>query len=38
MFEAVSSTGLVRFIGTRKSCWMFCEMHDRYGKWSIRNH
>lgn len=35
-FEVVSSTGLVLFTGTRKSCWRFCEMYDRYANWNIR--
>lgn len=36
MFEVVTRSGKIRYRGTRKACWRYCEMYDRYAEWSIR--
>lgn len=38
MFEVKTKYGKVVYFGTRKACWMYCEMYDRYGTWRIEKH
>lgn len=35
MYKAIDKYGMVRFMGYKKECWIFCEKHDFYGTWKI---
>lgn len=38
MYEVVTRQGKVVYIGTRKECWRYCELHDIYAIWKIKKY
>ncbi len=38
MFEVITKQRKVVYIGTRKACWRYCELHDIYATCKIKKH